>query len=853
VARSIFGASLADYVVQPSDGLWAVAPNAVVTFWNSADDGTQHTDLLNASGSPVTSITADEYGFLPEFRGPDGVTGMWADAGGSSRAWIEARGGGGGGTAYTAITRIVASATAPSDVRAAAQYVCDGVADQVQINQALDDARDNGGGVIQLTVGDFNLTGQLSVEGTDDVDVEIGIELRGQGARATMLNAGSGLASVINLTKVVRVHLRDFGITIGGATHGITSSTTNGADSGHRSFWNSSFKNLQINGPWNGSHTGWAINMGSPFRSVFENIEVGGVGNGLRFYSEHADFNPGDSTVERVFVELVGNNGTAYKVESTTAAGVMNQIEFEMCEAIANGTGCTGVHIAGVGGWGTSHTHWRGINLEQFDKLLHVEYGSSNTFRLNHVNLRSGATGLTAFTFGANAFNNTVEHGGLLYATNSCKLYSDANTLEPAAPNKVLNSRVYGDANVKVTGSINPAGTTVRRGLIGNTYARSPQEPFVYVPPGWGKRWFASRDAAGSSLARIVTVGGSATAGFYASNPRTKSWPGVIASTLQGMYGDGGSGFQSTALSPAILSGSDATALAAWQAVGAVVGQTGTWTQGGSFYGPGGHYLFTDVTGSTLTFKPRGTTVRIYTVVGGTRPAMLYSIDGGADVSVAQPSGTAAIQVTTITGLSDIEHTVQIKAGTTSTGQYLSVCGVGGERSSGVLVHNLAVAGATSARYGTSYLSSGLNATWNGGVDFPADLCIWSAAPNDASANNSADVWSANVARWIRAIRDNSPAVGDVDLLFALPHFGRHEGTNFKYQDYVRAARGLCDVYGAAYINWWGLGLNSWENWNAKGYWGTNAATGAAGTDSVHLSDAGFQYMADTVLPLLLG
>jgi lysophospholipase L1-like esterase len=857
MARQSFGAGVADFVVQPSDGLWAVAPGAVVTFWDSAEAGAQYTSLLNSSGSPVTSVTADEFGHLPRFSGPDGVTGMWADAGGETRVWMDAHGivSGGASSGYTALTRVVASSTAPADVRAAASYICDGTADQVQILQAIADARDNGGGVVQLTVGDFNLTAPLTIEGTDDVDVEIGIELRGQGARATMLNAGSGLTSAINLTKVVRVHLRDFGITIGGATHGITSSTTNGADSGHRSFWNSSFKNLQINGPWNGSHTGWAINMGSPFRSVFENIEVGGVGNGIRMYSEHADFNPGDCTVERVFVESVGNNMTAYKIESTTAAGVMNQVQFEMCEAIANGTGCTGIHIAGVGGWGTSHTHWRGINLEQFDKLVHVEYGSSNTFRLNHVNLRSGAAGLTAFTFGANTFNNTIEHGGLLYATDNCKLFADANTLEPNSPNRVLNTRVYGEANVRVTGSINPAGTTVRRGILGNTKMRSPQEPFVYVPPGWGKRWFAARDAAGSSLARIVTVGGSATAGFYASNPRTKSWPGVIASTLQGMYGDGGSGFQSTALSPAILSGSDATALAAWQAVGAVVGQTGTWTQGGSNYGPSGHYLYSDVAGNTLTFKARGTTVRIYTVVGGTtRPPMLYSIDGGTDVSVPQPTGTNAIQVTSVTGLSDTEHTVVVKVGTpVSTGQYLSVCGVSGERSSGILVHNLAVAGATSARYGTSYLSSGLNATWNGGVDFPADLCIWSAAPNDASANNSADVWSANVARWIRAIRDNTPATGDVDIMFALPHFGRHEGTNFKYQDYVRAARGLCDVYGAAYINWWGLGLNSWENWNAKSYWGTSAATGAAGTDSVHLSDVGFQYMADTVLPILLG
>jgi lysophospholipase L1-like esterase len=800
---------------------------------------------------------------IPRFQGPDGVTGVWADAGGESRAWMDAHGvtSGGGGSSFTNLVRVVASATAPADVRAAASYVCDGTADQVQIQAALDNARDNGGGVVQLTVGNYNLTAPLSIEGTDDVDVEIGIELRGQGARATMLTAASGLSSAINLTKVVRVHLRDFGITIGGATHGVTSATTNGADSGHRSFWNSSFKNLQINGPWNGSHTGWAINMGSPFRSVFENIEIGGVGNGLRFYSEHADFNPGDCTVERVFVESVGNNMTAYKIESTTAAGVMNQIEFEMCEAIASGTGCTGIHIAGVGGWGTSHTHWRGINLEQFDKLVHVEYGSSNTFRLNHVNLRSGAAGLTAFTFGANSFNNSVEHCGLLYATDSCKLYSDANTIEASAPNRVLDTRVYREStSIGVGGQLNPALSTVRKGIVGNTVLNSPPPlvPGIYVPEGWGRYWLAARNraVAGTGLARVVCVGGSATLGYYASNPRTKSWPGLVATALQSAYGDGGSGFHGVSLSNTLTGGSNPTAYAAWLANNSAVAQTGTWTQGGNNYGPGATYLYSDNTGATITFRARGTTVKIFTVVGsGTRPNMLYSIDGGADVSVPQPSGTAAIQTTTITGLSNTTHTVVVKVGTASTGQYVSVCGVSGENASGVVVHNLALAGSTSSRYATE-TASALNAVWNGGSQFPADLATYSAAPNDAAALEPAggvtsDAWLANVMGWIRAVRAAGAAGTGTDIIVALPHIGTHEGTNNKYWEYSRLIRPLADTYGFALVNWWVTGQNSWAYWNSLGYWGNTSGNGQVGTDGVHMSDAGFQHMADTILPFI--
>ncbi|MFI6337848.1 SGNH/GDSL hydrolase family protein [Streptomyces sp. NPDC050535] len=854
MARNEFGAGVGDFIVRPSDGLWGVAANATVMFYDAPTEGTQHTDLLISGGTPATSVAANEYGALPRFQGPDGVTGMWADSGGTSRAWVSAHNltSGGGGGSFSSLVRVVASATAPADVRAAATYVCDGTADHVQIQQAINDARDNGGGEILLTVGDFDTTGLISVEGTDDVDVEIGITIRGQGARATMIKAGPGLAAAIHLSKVVRFHLQDIGIDVQGATDAITSSTTNGELSGHRSFWNSTLTNVQINGPWDGSHTGWALNLGSAFRSVCTNVEIGGVGNGVRLYSEHGDFNPGDSIFDRVFVDLKGDNGVAYEIASTTSSGVMNQLEFRMCEAITDGTGATGIRITGVGGWGTSHTNWEGINLEGFDKLLDCDYGSSNRFRFNHVSLRNAA-GLTAFTFGANSFNNTVEHGGLLYAEANCRLYADANTIEVNSPNRVLNTRVYGDVGVKVTGTPNPAGTTVRSRILGNTNARTPDGPGIYVPPGWGKFWTAKRTAAaaGSGLARIVTVGGSATQGMYASNPRTKSWPGVMASTLQGLYGNGGSGLQQTSLSATVLASGDSAALAAWTTAGAVVTQTGTWVQGGSKYGPGANYIYNDVTGSTLTFKARGTVVKIHTVVGsGTRPAMLYSIDGGSDVSVAQPSGTAAIQTTTISGLSDVEHTVVVKVGTATTGQFLSVCGVSGEKTSGIVVHNCALAGATSATYGLN-ATTALNAVWNGGPDFPADLAIYTAGPNDAAANTTGDVWAANVAKWIKAVRDTGSAMGDTDIILATPHLGTHDVTNFKYQDYAERARALADVYGCAVVNWWAMGRNSWAYWNGLGYWGTSAGTGAAGTDAVHMSDAGFQFMADSLLPLL--
>lgn len=91
MARYNFGQGAADFLVTPRDGLWGVAPSAVVTFWSAPDGGVQYTDLLDGSGTPITEITADGQGLLPTFQGPDGVTTVWASAGGTSRVWLKAR------------------------------------------------------------------------------------------------------------------------------------------------------------------------------------------------------------------------------------------------------------------------------------------------------------------------------------------------------------------------------------------------------------------------------------------------------------------------------------------------------------------------------------------------------------------------------------------------------------------------------------------------------------------------------------------------------------------------------------------------------------------------------------------
>lgn len=155
MARSTFGASLADFVVQPSDGQWGVAAGAAVTFWDDSDGGTQYTDLLDASSAPITQVTADEFGAIPEFSGPDGVTGMWADAGGANRAWIEAR-------SVTGGEQVNVSVRDWLNVKAQFGAQGDGVADDTAAIQAALAACPMGG-IVYLPAGVYRTSAPLTI------------------------------------------------------------------------------------------------------------------------------------------------------------------------------------------------------------------------------------------------------------------------------------------------------------------------------------------------------------------------------------------------------------------------------------------------------------------------------------------------------------------------------------------------------------------------------------------------------------------------------------------------------------------------------------------------------------------
>lgn len=87
MARLLYGASAADYVVNATTGI----PQAgvTVTIYTAVSGGSQVTDLLNSSQQAVTTVTTDSAGGF-RFYGPDGTTAtLWASTGGGTRYAVQ--------------------------------------------------------------------------------------------------------------------------------------------------------------------------------------------------------------------------------------------------------------------------------------------------------------------------------------------------------------------------------------------------------------------------------------------------------------------------------------------------------------------------------------------------------------------------------------------------------------------------------------------------------------------------------------------------------------------------------------------------------------------------------------------
>jgi hypothetical protein len=339
---------------------------------------------------------------------------------------------------------LVAAANAPASVRNKAQYVCDGTADDVEIQAAIDATKAAGGGLVQLSVGDFNLAATLTITGNTDEDNADTLSLHGVGAQATTLTVANNVNG-IELTNWAMVNIEGLGIVVSGSGVGIHSTAV--LSGNEVSFWHSSFRNLRLNGQFNSSFTGWGMDLAMPWRSVFENIEIEGTRNGMKLSNQGSVQNAGDNTFTRMFIEIVGTGGTAIHISSPS--NNMNQNNFNMVEIGANGTGCTGILIDGASG-GASQRFW-GLNAEQFQTTINVATGESNVFDCNYITCDTGDPAGKMFVCGTNAYNNTFSAKWVnIAASGTLKVIEDANTTSNC-PNIFERIRLENNSGASVT------------------------------------------------------------------------------------------------------------------------------------------------------------------------------------------------------------------------------------------------------------------------------------------------------------------------------------------------------------------------------------------------------------------
>ena len=371
-----------------------------------------------------------------------------------------------GGSYY----RLIAAADASQDVKDKADFVCDGTSDETEIQTAINAAQIEGGGVIQLSEGSFNLSNPIIINGTTNEDNPLTVTLKGCGEFATYLRPANNINGIA-ISNWAQLHLADFAIIVQGSGSGIVSTAVTTNDT--RSFWASSFRNLRINGEYEAANTGWAMDLAMPWRSVFENIEVEGTRNGIRLKNEGTIQNAGDCTFTRLFVEIVGDGGIALHISSPS--NNMNQNNFNMFEAGANGPNCTGILIDGASG-GASQRFW-GTNLEQFKFLINVSNGESNVFDLNYVTCDDdNVTGNIAFQCGSNAYNNKFSAKWVnVPSGQTLQIITDANNTSNA-PNIFEEIRIennggtvnYSKTNSTVFRRITTfnSGGTIQAGLL---------------------------------------------------------------------------------------------------------------------------------------------------------------------------------------------------------------------------------------------------------------------------------------------------------------------------------------------------------------------------------------------------
>ncbi len=290
-------------------------------------------------------------------------------------------------------------------------YTCDGVSDQVQVNLALAKIKDIGGKII-ISPGTLYCSNYINIIGKTANNVgNPQIFLEGSGIDATKIVTNPG-KNCIEITDEPKYDISFISINVKGSAHGIYQIA--GTERGN---WQSHIHDIYIDTDWS-THTGWGIYMESPFRMRFTNIEMNGVANGMWLTSHTDSFNPGNFSVDRLFIDLWNNAsnagaiGVKLSVLNSNSTGMFNLASFTRVD-ISGGSALTssiGINLVGAtGSYGeTREIDFNSLNIEDVQTAFKLVDASDNTF--TNINYTRVLPGGTVFDLNSESLNNRFEN-----------------------------------------------------------------------------------------------------------------------------------------------------------------------------------------------------------------------------------------------------------------------------------------------------------------------------------------------------------------------------------------------------------------------------------------------------------
>jgi hypothetical protein len=409
MARMRFGGGPQDvYLFADSEGDMHAGGAFNAVFYDGPTGGAASlTDLLDSNGNPITYVTTSDgtdgraVGQIPVFYGPDGVFEMWLSINSQPRQVISSNnvgsyyaptktqvdsllnsgnpnptnvtlasligidaaslnaaptgstlvkqsGGlyGAGGAPIPLADTIWVSASNAPPAFASAQYICDGIDDQVQIQAALDNSL---GMRVGLSPGTFNLSNTVNIYGPDNAAQVLSRYLIGSGQTQTKLVVASTAFAGLQLSKGVSAHIWDMTIQISGAARGLYMNATSTSGANYTAAINSSIRRITFQGPGDGTTTNYALGIRTAIQVTVEDVTVTGCNFGILVRNEQGAHITTGIIIRRCSVSVIGNNSVAYRVDAD--AGSVRAVTMGDCAAFVDGlyTGTTAWSIAPTG------------------------------------------------------------------------------------------------------------------------------------------------------------------------------------------------------------------------------------------------------------------------------------------------------------------------------------------------------------------------------------------------------------------------------------------------------------------------------------------------------------------------